>query len=92
MPFPQRRLNPSISPTDSPDDPFFLEPLLDKKRRKKLKNLKRLQKLFGALHDVVASQELLSPHRASLPRCANAEDALHSLEKEQRRRSRTSVL
>jgi CHAD domain-containing protein len=70
----------------------FFEPLLDKKRRKMLKNLKRLQKLFGALNDVVASQELLSARRASLPRCANAEHALHSLEKEQRRRSRTSVL
>lgn len=64
----------------------FFEPLLNKEQRKSMKNLKRLQKLFGALNDVVASHELLSAQRASLPRRANAEDALRSLEKEQKHR------
>jgi CHAD domain-containing protein len=64
----------------------FFEPLLDKKQRKNMKNLKRLQKLFGALNDVVASHELLAAHRASLPRRADPEAALHSLQKEQKRR------
>ncbi|QIN62611.1 CHAD domain protein [Caballeronia sp. SBC1] len=64
----------------------FFEPLLGKTQRKSMKSLKRLQKLFGALNDVVASHELLSAHRASLPRGANAKDALRSLKKEQKRR------
>lgn len=64
----------------------FFEPLLDKKQRKNIKSLKRLQKLFGALNDAVASHELLLAHRASLPHAANIKEALRSLEKQQKRR------
>jgi CHAD domain-containing protein len=64
----------------------FFEPLLRKKQRKDLKHLKRLQKRFGALNDVVASRDLLNSHVASLPQEVGAELALRALHKEQKKR------
>ena len=64
----------------------FFEPLLPKKQRKGLKNLKALQKRFGGLNDVVASRDLLTAHQGSLPEGASADAALRLLKKEQKRR------
>jgi hypothetical protein len=47
-----------------------------------MKSLKRLQKLFGALNDVVASRNLVAAHRSSLTDGANPNGALRALEKE----------
>lgn len=55
-----------------------------------MKSLKRLQKLFGALHDVVASRKLLIAHHSSLTDGANPNGALRALEKEQKRRIRAA--
>jgi hypothetical protein len=55
-----------------------------------MKSLKRLQKLFGALNDVVASRNLLAAHRSSLTDGANPNGALRALEKEQKRRIRAA--
>jgi len=64
----------------------FFEPLLGKKQRKGLKRLKRLQKHFGALNDVVASRDLLASHRASLPDDVDPKPALRELKAQQKRR------
>ncbi|CAD6562233.1 hypothetical protein LMG28727_07692 [Paraburkholderia kirstenboschensis] len=64
----------------------FFEPLLKKKQRHGLKNLKQLQKRFGELNDVVASRDLLNAHRASLPDGVDTKAALRALEKKQKRR------
>lgn len=64
----------------------FFEPLLQNKQRKHLKNLKQLQKRFGGLNDVVASRDLLTSNRGSLPERASADAALRLLKKEQKRR------
>ncbi|KND59355.1 Adenylate cyclase [Candidatus Burkholderia verschuerenii] len=64
----------------------FFEPLLDKRKRKGLKQLKRLQKRLGMLNDVVASRDLLKTHRASLPDASSADKALKALKRKQKRR------
>ncbi|WP_238289397.1 CHAD domain-containing protein [Caballeronia novacaledonica] len=64
----------------------FFEPLLQKNQRKGLKELKRIQKRFGGLNDVVASRALLTAHRGSLPEGTSANAALRLLKKEQKRR------
>jgi len=64
----------------------FFDPLLEKKQRKGLKRLKRLQKDFGALNDVVASRNLLASRRASLPNDVDVKPALRRLRKVQKRR------
>jgi CHAD domain-containing protein len=64
----------------------FFEPLLEKKQRKGLKSLKRLQKHFGTLNDVVASRALLVSHRASLPDGVDPKPALRELKIQQKRR------
>jgi CHAD domain-containing protein len=69
----------------------FFEPLLAARQRKSLKGLKRMQKRFGALNDVVASRDLLERHRESLPDGASADRALRSLKKEQKRRMKAAT-
>jgi CHAD domain-containing protein len=69
----------------------FFEPLLDRKQRKTLKELKRVQKRFGALNDVVASRNLLNSHTASLPADALAKRALSVLKKEQKKRIKAAA-
>ncbi|SAK99857.1 CHAD domain-containing protein [Caballeronia pedi] len=64
----------------------FFEPLLQKRQRKSLKELKQLQKRFGGLNDVVASRDLLIANRGALPEGASIDAALRLLKKEQRRR------
>ncbi|MFM0002066.1 hypothetical protein PQR57_13645 [Paraburkholderia dipogonis] len=55
-----------------------------------MKSVKRLQKLFGALNDVVASPNLLAAHHSSLTDGANPNGTLRALEKEQKRRIRAA--
>ncbi|SAK62288.1 CHAD domain-containing protein [Caballeronia fortuita] len=54
--------------------------------RAKVKHLKRLQKRFGALNDVVASRELLVNSKDTLGGDAHAKDALRALKTEQKHR------
>ncbi|HVE10605.1 MAG TPA: CHAD domain-containing protein [Paraburkholderia sp.] len=68
----------------------FFEPYVKAKQRKGLKKLKKLQKRFGALNDVVASRELLHRHLDSLPQRASRQ-SLRELEKEQKRRLRSAA-
>ncbi|MBC8642549.1 CHAD domain-containing protein [Caballeronia sp. EK] len=64
----------------------FFEPLLQKRQRKSLKELKQLQKRFGGLNDVVASRDLLTANQGSLPEGASVDAALRLLKKKQKRR------
>jgi CHAD domain-containing protein len=69
----------------------FFEPLLPKKQLKSAKELKRIQKRFGALNDVVASLELLRGKRDIFPDDVSAANALAALEKERKRRVRAAA-
>ncbi|WP_232468118.1 CHAD domain-containing protein [Bordetella genomosp. 13] len=69
----------------------FFEPLLKKKQRKGLKDLKRLQKRYGALNDVVASRDLLATHRQALPQNVDPTPALSELKREQKRRIKAAA-
>jgi CHAD domain-containing protein len=68
----------------------FFEPILGKKQRKGLKQLKRLQKRLGVLNDVVTSRNLLSTHRDSLPDGSAVDDALDVLKKQQKQHMRAA--
>ncbi len=68
----------------------FFEPLLPKKQLESAKELKKIQKRFGALNDVVASKELLRGKRDIFPDDASADNALAALEKERKRRVRAA--
>jgi len=63
----------------------FFDPLLKEKQRKGLKDLKRLQKHFGALNDVVASRTLLASERKSLSGGGNPKPVLRGLETDQKK-------
>jgi CHAD domain-containing protein len=69
----------------------FFEPLLRKKQRRDLKDLKRLQMRLDALNDVVASRDLLNSHVASLPQAVGAKPALRALHKEQKKRVKAAA-
>jgi CHAD domain-containing protein len=69
----------------------FFEPLLVKKQLKSAKELKRIQKRFGALNDVIASEELLRGKRDIFPDDASVDNALTALEKERKRRVRAAA-
>lgn len=58
--------------------------------RRTTRHLKRIQKRFGALNDVVASEELLREHAPSLE-SSGSERALNWLDKERKRRLRSAV-
>ncbi|RFU44494.1 CHAD domain-containing protein [Paraburkholderia sp. DHOC27] len=64
----------------------FFEPMLARKHHKSVKKLKRIQKRFGALNDVVASEGLLAENRSLFDRERDARQALKALEKERRHR------
>ncbi|WP_233860353.1 CHAD domain-containing protein [Paraburkholderia sp. HD33-4] len=63
----------------------FFEPMLGHKQLKSVKALKKIQKRFGALNDVVASQELLNDNRALFASDSAARQALKALEKERKK-------
>ena len=65
----------------------FFEPLLSKRQLKTRKGLKKLQKRFGALNDVVASEELLRGNSRDIFGNSRAvATALGALEKQRKRR------
>ena len=69
----------------------FFEPVLQGNRKRTVKRLKQIQKRFGALNDVVASEGLLRDHAASFAGSGDTEAALHWLEQERKRRMRTAA-
>ncbi|ACC73109.1 CHAD domain-containing protein [Paraburkholderia phymatum] len=68
----------------------FFEPMLAKKQLKAVKPLKKLQKRFGALNDVVASEQLLRDNQALYVDEAAAAQALDALSHERKRRMRNA--
>jgi CHAD domain-containing protein len=64
----------------------FFEPVLGKKQLKGIKRLKRLQKRFGALNDVVASEALLRDNMQRITGDGEAKGAIRSFERERKRR------
>ncbi|WP_144152394.1 CHAD domain-containing protein [Paraburkholderia sp. BCC1885] len=68
----------------------FFGPLLKKKQLKTAKRLKKLQKRFGTLNDVVASEELLRANRGVFGTDRDAEAAFKALEKQRKRRVRAA--
>ena len=66
----------------------FFEPMLAKKQLKAVKPLKKLQKRFGALNDVVASEQLLRDNRTLFADDAAVAHALDALAKQRKRRMR----
>lgn len=69
----------------------FFEPLLTKKQLKPLKGLKKLQKRFGTLNDVVASEELLRGNREIFGNGQDFKAAFTALEKLRQRRVRAAA-
>jgi CHAD domain-containing protein len=66
----------------------FFEPMLASKQLKAAKPLKKLQKRFGALNDVVASEQLLRDHMSLIADQAVVGHALDALAKQRKRRMR----
>jgi CHAD domain-containing protein len=69
----------------------FFEPLLKGSCKSTVKRLKRIQKRFGALNDIVASEALLHDHAASFAGSGDTDAALDWLEKERKRRVRAAA-
>ena len=68
----------------------FFEPILQGGRKRTIKRLKQIQKRFGALNDIVASEGLLRDHAALLAGF-DTESALDWLGKERKRRLRSAA-
>jgi CHAD domain-containing protein len=69
----------------------FFEPVLEDNCKRTIKRLKQIQKCFGALNDVVASEGLLRDHAASFAGSADTDAALHWLKQERKRRMRLAA-
>ncbi|WGS54804.1 CHAD domain-containing protein [Paraburkholderia sp. D15] len=73
----------------------FFAPVLSGGHKRTVKRLKQIQKRFGALNDVVASEVLLRDNAALLSGAGavagNADDALQWLKKERKRRMRAAA-
>ncbi|SIT36764.1 Adenylate cyclase [Paraburkholderia piptadeniae] len=69
----------------------FFEPVLKKKQVKSVTSLKKLQKRFGELNDVVASEQLLRDNQSVFSDEALSARALDSLAKERKRRMRAAA-
>ncbi|RKT22646.1 CHAD domain-containing protein [Paraburkholderia sp. RAU2J] len=69
----------------------FFEPVLKGSCKSTARRVKRIQKRFGALNDVVASEGLLREHAASLAGSGDAGATLDWLGKERKRRMRTAA-
>lgn len=69
----------------------FFEPILSGGHKRVLKRLKQLQKRFGALNDIVASEMLLRDNAALLAGAGDTDAALHWLKKERKRRMRSAA-
>jgi len=68
----------------------FFQPMLTKKQRSAMKSLKKIQKRFGALNDVVASENLLRANEGIFADHAQAARAFKALAKERKRRMRAA--
>jgi CHAD domain-containing protein len=64
----------------------FFQPVLSGGHKRTLKRLKQIQKRFGALNDVVASEMLLRDNTPLLAGSGDSDAALHWLGKERKRR------
>ena len=69
----------------------FFEPVLSGGHKRTLKVLKQIQKRFGTLNDVVASEMLLRDNAALLAASGDTDAALHWLRKERKRRMRSAA-
>ncbi|WP_233849676.1 CHAD domain-containing protein [Paraburkholderia sp. HD33-4] len=69
----------------------FFEPLLGTKQLKTVKELKRIQKRFGSLNDVVASEALINNNPELFKDDRAVRDALRILEKERKHRVRAAA-
>ena len=69
----------------------FFEPVLHGSRKRTQKRLKQIQKRFGTLNDVVASEMLLRDNAGLLAGSGDADAALHWLRKERKRRMRAAA-
>lgn len=69
----------------------FFEPVLKGAHKRTLKRLKQIQKRFGALNDVVASEQLLRENGASISGAADTGAALDWLKTERKRRTRSAA-
>ena len=69
----------------------FFGPVLSGGRKQTLKRLKQIQKRFGTLNDVVASETLLRDNVALLASTGDTDAALQWLKKERKRRMRAAA-
>ncbi|MFM0735028.1 CHAD domain-containing protein [Paraburkholderia sediminicola] len=69
----------------------FFEPVLHSSHKRIQKRLKQIQKRFGTLNDVVASEMLLRDNTGLLAGSGDADAALHWLGKERKRRMRAAA-
>ncbi|TGP47610.1 CHAD domain-containing protein [bacterium M00.F.Ca.ET.228.01.1.1] len=69
----------------------FFEPVLSGSHKKTLKRLKQVQKRFGTLNDIVASEMLLRDNADLFSGAGDTGSVLHSLHKERKRRMRSAA-
>jgi CHAD domain-containing protein len=69
----------------------FFAPVLNGGHKRTLKRLKQIQKRFGTLNDIVASEMLLRDNAALLAGAGDTDAALHWLKKERKRRMRSAA-
>ncbi|MFM0074189.1 CHAD domain-containing protein [Paraburkholderia sediminicola] len=69
----------------------FFEPVLSVSHKRTLKRLKRIQKRFGTLNDIVASEMLLRENTDLLAGSGDTNAALDWLKKERKRRMRAAA-
>ncbi|RKE38012.1 CHAD domain-containing protein [Paraburkholderia sp. BL23I1N1] len=69
----------------------FFEPVLSGSHKRVLKRLKQIQKRFGTLNDIVASEMLLRGNMSLLAGSGDTDAVLHWLRKERKRRMRAAA-
>lgn len=69
----------------------FFGPVLHGSHKRTLKLLKQIQKRFGTLNDVVASEMLLRDNAALLAGSGDTDAVLHWFERERKRRLRSAA-
>ena len=69
----------------------FFEPVLSGSHKRVLKRLKQIQKRFGTLNDIVASEMLLRDNMDLLAGSGDTDAALHWFRKERKRRMRAAA-
>ncbi|NPT61687.1 CHAD domain-containing protein [Paraburkholderia elongata] len=69
----------------------FFEPVLSGSHKRVLKRLKQIQKRFGTLNDIVASEMLLRDNMGLLAGSGDTDAALNWLRKERKRRMRAAA-